>query len=97
MAELKLKKPIKIDGEEKTVIEYDFEELTGNDCQQATKELQKAGIAVIGAVELDTNYHAALFAAASGISFADMSRLSFSDYTKATTLVRDFFLADMAE
>lgn len=96
MAELKLKKPIKIDGEEKTVIEYDLESLTGNDCQQATKELQKAGI-VVGAVELDTNYHAALFAAAAGISFADMSRLSCNDYTKATSAVRDFFLADMAE
>ena len=96
MAELKLKKPIKIDGEEKTVIEYDLEELTGADIQQATKELNKVGI-MVTTVELDSNYHAAIFAKAAGLMFEDMNRLSAKDYTKATTLVRDFFLADMAE
>ena len=96
MAELKLKKPIKIDGEEKSVIEYDLEALTGEDIQQATKELSKVGI-MVTTIELDTTYHAALFAKASGLMFEDLNRFSAKDYAKATTLVRDFFLADMAD
>ena len=93
---LKLKKPVMIDGEEKTEIEYDFEALTGNDIQSATKELSKAGI-MVTTIELDSNYHAAIFAKAADLMFEDMSRLSARDYAKATSLVRDFFLADMAE
>jgi hypothetical protein len=96
MAELKLKKPIMVDGEEKSVIEYDLESLTGADIQQATKELSKAGI-MVTTVELDSNYHAAIFAKAAGLMFEDLNRFSAKDYTKATTLVRDFFLTDMAE
>lgn len=96
MASLKLKKPVMIDGAEKTEIEYDLDALTGEDVQQATKELSKAGI-MVTTIELDSNYHAAIFAKASGIAFEDMNRFSAKDYAKATTLVRDFFLADMAE
>jgi hypothetical protein len=96
MEVLKLKKPIMIDGEEKTEIPYDLDKLTGNDIQQAVKELNRAQI-VVTAIELDSNYHAALFAKAAGLMFEDMSRLGAKDYAKATTAVRDFFLADMAE
>lgn len=96
MSILKLKKPVMIDGEEKTEIKYDFDDLTGDDIQQATKELSKAGI-MVTTIELDNNYHAAIFAKASGLMFEDMRRFSAKDYAKATTLVRDFFLADMVE
>ena len=96
MAILKLKKPIKIDGEEKHELEYDFEELTGADVQQVTTELSKKGI-MVTTLELDTNYHAAIFAKASGLMLEDLNRLSAKDYAKATTLVRDFFLIDTAE
>lgn len=93
---LKLKKPVKINGDETTEISYDLESLTGKEVSQATKELQSRGM-IIGTVELDTNYHAALFAIAAGISLEDMERFSLSDYTKATTKVRNFFLADLEE
>ena len=93
---LKLKKPVMIDGVEKTEIEYDLNRLTGEDVHLATKELQQMQIAVL-TIELDTNYHAALFARAAGIMFADVKRFSLRDYTKATTLVRDFFLSDLEE
>lgn len=96
MAELKLKKPVMIDGEEKTEIEYDLEALTGNDIQKASIELTNKGI-MTTTIELDSNYHAALFAKAAGLMFEDMNRLSAKDYTKATTLVRNFFLADLEE
>lgn len=83
-----------IDGEERTEIEYDLEALTGEDIQKATKELSNAGI-MVTTIELDSNYHAALFAKASGLMFADLNRFSAKDYTKAVTVVRNFFLADM--
>ena len=96
MEELKLKKPVMIDGEEKSVIEYDIEGLTGADIQRATTELQSSGI-MVSTVEFDTNYHAALFAKAAGLAYEDVKRFSAKDYTKVSTLVRNFLLSDLAE
>lgn len=93
---LKLKKPIKIDGEEKAEIEYDFEELTGNDVENVVRELQNSGI-MITTLEFDTTYHAAIFAKAAGIAYEDVRRFYAKDFTKAATLARNFFLADLAE
>ena len=93
---LKLRKPIMVDGVEKTELEYDLDSLSGDDVKQAVNDLQNAGI-MPTIVELDINYHAAIFAKATGLDFVDMSRLSARDYTKATALVRDFFLADVEE
>lgn len=94
MSKLQLKKPIKINGEEVTEIEYDLDAITGADVQQVTQEMQKLNM-VIAVPELDTNYHAMLFAKASGIDYTDMQRMSLKDYTTATGVVRDFFLAGM--
>ena len=96
METLKLKKPVMIDGAEKTEINYDFDNLTGEDIQRATKELQQAGIMVVG-LDLDSNYHAALFAQSAGLSFADMARFSVKDYTKAVTLARNFSIGNSEE
>lgn len=96
MAIFKLTKPIKIDGEERTELEYDFDNLTGEDLQNATKDLARNGMTVT-VTELDTNYHAAIFAKSADIAFEDMKRLSAKDYSKCTSMVRDFFLADTAE
>ena len=96
MAIYKLIKPIKIDGEEITELNYNFDELTGEDLQRAAKDLSKHGISV-NVPELDNNYHAAIFAIAADVSFQDITRLSARDYTKCTSLVRDFFLADTVE
>ena len=91
MDTLTLKKPVKINGELTEKLEYDLEALTGADVLHAVKELGKRGI-VIGATEIDQNYHAELFAISAGISFEDMSLLNIKDYNIATIKVRDFFL-----
>lgn len=91
MDELKLKKPAKINGELTDKLEYDLESLTGADVQLAVKELGKRGI-IVGATEIDQNYHAMLFAISAGLSFEDMSLLNMRDYNAATIKVRDFFL-----
>ena len=42
--------------------------------------------------ELDTPFHAQLFAIASGLDYTDIQRLSMKDYVKATGIIRDFFM-----
>ena len=93
MAKLELKKPIEINGKETKEIEYDLENLTGADLQNAVKELGKRGL-VVTVNETDQNYHAMLFAIASDLAFEDMKRLGAKDYSKACNAVRDFFLEE---
>lgn len=93
---LKLKKPAMIDGEEKTEIPYDFDELTGKNIQAAVAELRQYEL-VPGMVEIDTNYHAAIFAQAAGISFGDVSNFKATDYNKAVILARNFLIEQSAE
>lgn len=92
MAELKLKKPFLLDGEEVNSISYDLDSLTGDDIEKAITELGKKGI-IIAMVETDQRYHAMLFSIAAGIAYEDVKRLSVKDFSAATTAVRDFFLA----
>lgn len=89
----KFRNPVLIDGELKTEIEYDLEELDGNDVVQAVKTLAENGIMVTFA-ETDQNYHAAIFAIAAGIDFMDVKRFKFKDFTKVCNIVRNFFLED---
>lgn len=90
---LVLKKPVELNGETVTEIEYDLDSLTGNDVSDAIKMLAKHNIAVI-MTETDQNYHAAIFAIASGLDFKDIQRLGLKDFNKACSLVRDFFLEE---
>lgn len=96
MAVFKLSKPVKIDGQEKTEITYDLEALTGEDIQRITTKIQAEGI-IISTVEFDINYHAAVFAEAAGLMYEDVKRFSAKDYNRISSVVRNFFLADMAE
>lgn len=93
MAELKLRKPFTLDGEEVEKIEYDLEELSGNDIEHAITELGKKGI-VVAMMETDQRYHAMLFSIAAGISYEDVKRLPAKDFANATSAVRDFFLEE---
>lgn len=93
MAELKLKKPFKLDGEDVTALKYDLDELTGADIERAISELGKRNIVPI-VPETDKRYHAMLFAVNTGIAYEDLNRLPARDYTAVTTAVRDFFLED---
>jgi len=96
MAILKLNKAVMIDGKSILEIDYDLDGLTGADIQLAVKELQLGGV-MIAFNETDSNYHAALFAKAADITYADMGRFGAKDYNKAANLVRDFFLLDTVE
>lgn len=93
MAIYKLSKPTMINGEEMTEISYDIEGLTGNDVAQAIKDLAKQSI-VVTLTETDQNYHAALFAIASGLDYMDIRNLPLKDFMKVCNIVRDFFLEE---
>ena len=59
MSILKLRKPFKVNGEEVTEIQYDLEELSGDDLESALNAL-KMEKKVVTAVEVDPSYHAAI-------------------------------------
>lgn len=96
MEVLKLKKPVMIDGENKTEITYDLDSLTGADVELVYNQLKKKGIAV-GAIEIDTSYHMAIFAQAAGIDYEDVKRMSAKDCKNAVVAVRAFFVNDSEE
>ena len=88
---LNLKTPIMVNGEEIKYIDYDTDKLTGGSVEKAIQELQKRQMVVI-TPELDTPFHAQLFAIASGLDYTDIQRLSMKDYVEATGIIRDFFI-----
>lgn len=87
--EYKFKKPAKIDGEIVETIKYDFNEITGENVRKARSELGKRGY-VVSVKELDECYHAALFAEAAGITYADVERFSMADYTAVASIASAF-------
>lgn len=91
MEKLTLTKSAVINGETVTEIEYDLDGLTGADISAAVRSLKAIGEQV-GTLELDPDYHAALFAQAAGISMEEVKALPAKDYTKAATTARNFFL-----
>lgn len=93
---LKLKKPVKIDGEEKNEISYDLDSLTGQQMEAAVRDVGRAGIQV-GAIELDPCYHMAVFAQAAGIAYEDVKRMGARDCREAIAKVRSFFVSDSEE
>lgn len=95
MENLKLNKPIDIDGKSVTELQYNFEDMTARDKAEASKLFKKAGN-VISVQELDPDYHLYLFAAAvkkvnDEVDINDILRLSAKDACKAEGLVRNFF------
>ena len=93
VGEYKFVKPVKIDGEEKESIPYDFTMLNGSHIRHAKSELQKRGYTV-AVKELDEVFHAAMFAEAAGISVADVERFSPHDYNNIADLARDFLYGE---
>ena len=93
MEVLKLKKETEINGELVSEIKYDLESLTGEDLANAINVLTKHNI-FVAVTETDTNYHASVFAIASGLDYTDIKKLGAKDYMKVCSLVRDFFLSE---
>jgi len=96
MGILKLKKPVLIDGEEVTEIEYDLDEVTGENLENAFKEVTKSGYIVSASYELDPVVGAHIFAECSGIDYTDIKRFNMADYNRAAVIVRDFFIIGLS-
>ena len=47
---------------------------------------------MVTVTEFDQNYHAMIFAIASGIAFEDVQKLKAKDYNKVCSIVRNFLL-----
>jgi len=91
-----LKKPVFIDGKEKIKIPYDFDKLSGENMENVFKASIKSGYMVAASYELDPVIGARTFAEAADLDYADVKRFSMSDYGKAASVVRDFFIQGLA-
>jgi hypothetical protein len=93
IGEYVFKKPAKIDGEEVKSITYDFTALNGANIRHARSELGKLGYAVT-LKELDSCFHAAMFAEAAGVSLADVERFDMRDYEAVSDIAKDFLYGE---
>lgn len=93
---LELKYPLKVNGEELTRLEYDFEDLSAKDLHEASKYLKQLGIPV-SVPALDMDYQLTVFGKAvkkrmPQVTLGDLMRLRSADTMKATALARNFLL-----
>lgn len=98
---IKLKNPIKINGEEVTEVSFDTEEITAALYAEAdTRKRIDAGsknVVIVPAVEFDFALHAyigyaAAIAANPGYAFADLERLHGTDVLSFAEVGRNFLL-----
>lgn len=87
------KAPTKINGEAVEKIDYDFTALDGSNIRNARASLGKVGY-VVTVKELDSCFHAAMFAEAAGISLADVERFDMRDYEKVADIAKDFLYGE---
>lgn len=98
MKELKLKNPIKINGELVEVVTYDANEIDGTLFAQAeAKRRENGGTAAAFATEVDFGMHqylgyAAIIAVNPSYSFEDMLRLKGRDVMEVVQIGRNFTL-----
>lgn len=105
MKTLKLKTPIKINGEEVSELTYDTNEITAEAFIEAEarkfKTVGKQGITA-GALELDYSMHlqlgfAAIVAVNPKIDYNDLSRLKGADVAAVVRIGRNFIMPSAAE
>ena len=87
------KSPTNIDGEEIKEINYDFTVLNGANVRNARAELGKRGY-VVSTKLLDECYHAAMFAEAAGITYADVERFGMKDYSAVADIAQAFLYGE---
>lgn len=87
------KVPADINGEEVKTIDYDFTALDGSNIRHARSELGKVGY-VVTVKELDSCFHAAMFAEAAGVSLADVERFDMRDYEAVSDIAKDFLYGE---
>lgn len=92
---LDLTEVVTVDGDGKNSIEFDFDDLTGQDIINTIDELRKLKHIVTGSYEMDPVVCASLFAKASGLKIEEMNILSARDYLRASNLGRIFFATSL--
>ncbi|BAK99707.1 hypothetical protein OBV_25090 [Oscillibacter valericigenes Sjm18-20] len=86
-----LSEPFKLDGEAAEKLHYNFSTITGRDAMRITAKLKQDGLLGGGDQQNDSNYQAAVFAAACGMELADLYRLPIADVNQAGKYAQLFF------
>ena len=99
---LKLTKPVKVNGQERTEILYDFDALVVDDIITLDKGRSAAGLSSAATQELDAYAQFAVFMRAAMRADAawdesDIKRMNATDALRAKRLGRDFFFASADE
>lgn len=93
---LRLKSPLKVNGEELPVLFYDFDSLTARDLHEASKYLKQIGIPVsVPALDFDYQMcilHKAVKKRMHQVALSDLMRMGAADTMAATGLARNFLL-----
>lgn len=88
---VKLTKPITFEDKEYTELNLNFDELTGDDLENAFAEFTASGNQAF-VVELSKPYLAMVAAKAANVPALVIRKLSAKDYTKVTVLAQNFLL-----
>ncbi|QPA33434.1 phage tail assembly protein [Thermaerobacillus caldiproteolyticus] len=89
MTEVKLSRPIEIDGNKIDTIKLDLEKLTGDDILKVERELRLKGVS-FNILSQETQI--AIAARASGIILDDLQKLHWSDFLDVTAQVQLFLM-----
>lgn len=92
---LNLSSIVNVDSDDKNAIEFDFDELTGQDIISTVDELRKFKYIITGSYEADPILCAALFAKASKIKIKDVLDLSAKDFLRSSNICRLFFIQSL--
>ena len=90
--EIKLKKAIKINGEETKTVNLNFDSITGNELIEAERTLRALGDTSPSAY-LSMKYHAIIAAKLMGIPLDDVLEMNATDFKNVTVAVAGFLLA----
>ncbi len=90
--EITLKKALKVNGEEKSVINLEFESITGRDLIDAEKVMRGLGDTTPTAF-LSMNFHAIVAAKLIGVPVDDLFDMNAADFKTITVAVAGFLLA----
>lgn len=94
MNKVNLKKSVKIDGEDVSVIEYDFNKIKGKDIIDIFKDILSMGYPVTSYIT-DPVFLIRVFAAASNYDANDIGRINLVDNSKIVSLTRNYLVKNM--
>jgi hypothetical protein len=88
--EIKLSKPITVDGKDADTITLKLDELTGKDVDFCVREAAATKGEIVRVLAIDLEFHIQIASKASGVPVEALKKLPASDYVEVATAVQSF-------